>query len=250
MLLIPAIDIKDGKCVRLRQGRMDDETIYADNPLDMAKRWVEAGARRLHLVDLDGALVGEPVNAKIVHDIAEAFPDVPIQIGGGIRDEDTIQTYLNAGVSYVIIGTKAVTAPHFVSDVCLEFPGHIIVGLDAKDGKVATDGWSKLSRHDALDMAKHFEDDGVVSIIFTDIGRDGMMNSVNTEATVELCKHITIPVIASGGITNLDDIRSLLAVAEEGIEGAITGRAIYEGTLDFAEAQKLADEICTYTEQS
>ena len=142
------------------------------------------------------------------------------------------------------------TAPHFVSDVCLEFPGHIIVGLDAKDGKVATDGWSKLSRHDALDMAKHFEDDGVVSIIFTDIGRDGMMNSVNTEATVELCKHITIPVIASGGITNLDDIRSLLAVAEEGIEGAIIGRAIYEGTLDFAEAQKLADEICTYTEQS
>lgn len=250
MLLIPAIDIKDGKCVRLRQGRMDDETIYADNPLDMAKRWVDAGARRLHLVDLDGALAGEPVNAGVVHDIAEAFPDVPIQIGGGIRDEDTIQTYLNAGVDYVIIGTKAVTAPHFVSDVCLEFPGHIIVGLDAKDGKVATDGWSKLSRHDAIDMAKHFENDGVTSIIFTDIGRDGMMNSVNTEATVELCKQITIPVIASGGITNLDDIRALSEVAEEGIEGAITGRAIYEGTLDFAEGQKLADEICTYTEQA
>jgi len=250
MLLIPAIDIKDGKCVRLRQGRMDDETIYADNPLDMAKRWVDAGARRLHLVDLDGALAGEPVNAKIVHAIAEAFPDVPIQIGGGIRDEDTIQTYLNAGVSYVIIGTKAVTTPHFVSEVCLEFPGHIIVGLDTKDGKVATEGWSKLSRHDALDMAKHFEDDGVVSIIFTDIGRDGMMNSVNTEATVKLCRHINIPVIASGGITNLDDIRSLSEAAEEGIEGAITGRAIYEGTLDFAEAQKLADEICTYTEKA
>ncbi|RKZ48991.1 MAG: 1-(5-phosphoribosyl)-5-((5-phosphoribosylamino)methylideneamino)imidazole-4-carboxamide isomerase [Gammaproteobacteria bacterium] len=250
MLLIPAIDIKDGKCVRLRQGRMDDETIYADNPLDMAKRWVDAGARRLHLVDLDGALAGEPVNAEVVHDIAEAFPDVPIQIGGGIRDEDTIQTYLNAGVDYVIIGTKAVTAPHFVSDVCLEFPGHIIVGLDAKDGKVATDGWSKLSHHDAIDMAKHFENDGVVSIIFTDIGRDGMMNSVNTEATLELCKQITIPVIASGGITNLDDIRALSEVAEEGIEGAITGRAIYEGTLDFAEAQKLADEICTYTGQT
>jgi phosphoribosylformimino-5-aminoimidazole carboxamide ribotide isomerase len=250
MLLIPAIDIKDGKCVRLRQGRMDDETIYADNPLDMAKRWVDAGARRLHLVDLDGALAGKPVNAGIVHNIAEAFPDIPIQIGGGIRDEDTIQTYLNAGVSYVIIGTKAVTAPHFVSDVCLEFPGHIIVGLDTKDGKVATDGWSKLSHHDAIDMAKHFENDGVVSIIFTDIGRDGMMNAVNTEATVELCKNITIPVIASGGITNLDDIRSLAAVAEEGIEGAITGRAIYEGTLDFAEAQKLADEICTYTKQA
>ncbi|MCK5499025.1 MAG: 1-(5-phosphoribosyl)-5-[(5-phosphoribosylamino)methylideneamino]imidazole-4-carboxamide isomerase [Gammaproteobacteria bacterium] len=250
MLLIPAIDIKDGKCVRLRQGRMDDETVYAENPLDMAKRWVDAGARRLHLVDLDGALAGNPVNANVVHDIAEAFPDIPIQIGGGIRDADTIQAYLDAGVNYVIIGTKAVTAPHFVSDVCLEFPGHIIVGLDAKDGKVATDGWSKLSHHDVNDMAKHFEDDGVVSIIFTDIGRDGMMNSVNTEATVELCKHITIPVIASGGITNLDDIRSLSEVAEEGIEGAITGRAIYEGTLDFAEAQKLADEICTYIEKS
>ncbi|MEE9161138.1 MAG: 1-(5-phosphoribosyl)-5-[(5-phosphoribosylamino)methylideneamino]imidazole-4-carboxamide isomerase [Gammaproteobacteria bacterium] len=250
MLLIPAIDIKDGKCVRLRQGRMDDVTVYAENPLDMAKRWVDAGARRLHLVDLDGALAGNPVNASVVHDIAETFPDIPIQIGGGIRDADTIQAYLDAGVNYVIIGTKAVTAPHFVSDVCLEFPGHIIVGLDAKNGKVATDGWSKLSHHDVNDMAKHFEDDGVVSIIFTDIGRDGMMNSVNTEATVELCKHITIPVIASGGITNLDDIRSLSEVAEEGIEGAITGRAIYEGTLDFAEAQKLADEICTYTEQA
>ncbi|MFT5425227.1 MAG: phosphoribosylformimino-5-aminoimidazole carboxamide ribotide isomerase [Gammaproteobacteria bacterium] len=245
MLLIPAIDIKDGKCVRLKQGRMDDETIYADNPLDMAKRWVDAGARRLHLVDLDGALAGKPVNAKVVHDIAKAYPDIPIQIGGGIRDEETIQAYLDAGVSYVIIGTKAVTAPHFVSDVCLEFPGHIIVGLDAKNGKVATDGWSKLSHHDVNDMAKHFQDDGVVSIIFTDIGRDGMMNNVNTEATVELCKHISIPVIASGGITNLDDIRSLAAVADEGIEGAITGRAIYEGTLDFAEAQKLADKICT-----
>ncbi len=250
MLLIPASDIKDGKCVRLRQGRMEDETVYAENPLDMAKRWVDAGARRLHLVDLDGALAGNPVNASVVHDIAETFPDIPIQIGGGIRDADTIQAYLDAGVNYVIIGTKAVTAPHFVSDVCLEFPGHIIVGLDAKDGKVATDGWSKLSHHDVNDMAKHFEDDGVVSIIFTDIGRDGMMNSVNTEATVELCKHITIPVIASGGISNLDDIRSLSEVAEEGIEGAITGRAIYEGTLDFAEAQKLADEICTYTEQA
>ncbi len=246
MLLIPAIDIKNGKCVRLRQGRMDEETVYAENPLDMAKRWVEAGARRLHLVDLDGAIAGKPVNAHVVHEIAEAYPDIPIQIGGGIRDSDTIQAYLDAGVSYVIIGTKAVTAPHFVSDVCLEFPGHIIVGLDAKDGKLATDGWSKLSRHDANDMAKHFEDDGVAAIVFTDIGRDGMMNSVNTEATVELCKHITIPVFASGGITNLDDIRSLSEAASEGIEGAITGRAIYEGTLDFAEAQKLADEICTY----
>lgn len=244
MLVIPAIDIKDGKCVRLRQGRMDEETIYAENPVEVAGRWVEAGARRLHLVDLDGATNGRPENADIIHDITEAHPDVPIQVGGGIRDEDTIQTYLDVGVSYVIIGTKAVTTPHFVSDICLEFPGHIIVGLDAKEGKLATNGWSKLSHHDANDMAKRFEDDGVAAIIFTDIGRDGMLNNVNVDATVELSQNITIPVIASGGIKNLDDIRNLCKVAEEGIEGAITGRAIYEGTLDYSEAQKLADDLC------
>lgn len=244
MLIIPAIDIKDGKCVRLRQGQMDDETVYCMDPLEVAKRWVDAGARRLHIVDLNGATTGRPENADIVHEIAEMHPDVPIQVGGGIRNEDTIQTYLDAGVNYVIIGTKAVTTPHFVSDICLEFPGHIIVGLDAKDGKLATNGWSKLSHHDAVDMAKRFEDEGVAAIIFTDIGRDGMLTSVNVEATVELSSQITIPVIASGGITNLDDIRNLCKVAEEGIEGAITGRAIYEETLDFAEAQKLADEIC------
>ncbi len=244
MLVIPAIDIKDGKCVRLRQGKMDDETIYAEDPIEVAGRWIEAGARRLHLVDLNGATVGRPENADIIHDIVDAFPDIPIQVGGGIRDEDTIQTYLDAGVNYVIIGTKAVTTPHFVSDICLEFPGHIIVGLDAKDGKLATNGWSKLSHHDAVDMAKRFEDDGVAAIIFTDIGRDGMLNNVNVEATLELSQSITIPVIASGGIKNLDDIRELCKVAEEGIEGAITGRAIYEGTLNFEEAQKLADEIC------
>jgi phosphoribosylformimino-5-aminoimidazole carboxamide ribotide isomerase len=180
----------------------------------------------------------------VIHDIAEAYPDLPIQVGGGIRDEDTIQTYLEAGVEYVIIGTKAVNAPHFVADICIEFPGHIIIGLDAKDGKVAIDGWSKLSHHDVIDMAQHFERDGVEAIIFTDIGRDGMMTGVNIEATVELAKAITIPVIASGGISNMDDIRRLAEVSNEGISGAITGRAIYEGTLDFAEAQKLADELC------
>ncbi len=250
MLIIPAIDIKNGKCVRLRQGRMDDETIYAEDPVDVAKRWVDAGARRLHLVDLDGATLGRPENADIVHDIVESFPDIPVQVGGGIRTEDTIQTYLDAGVKYVIIGTKAVTAPHFVSDICLEFPGHIIVGLDAKEGKLATEGWSKLSHHDANDMAKRFEDDGVAAIIFTDISRDGMLTSVNIEATVELSRNITIPIIASGGITNLDDIRSLCNVAEEGIEGAITGRAIYEGTLNFSEAQELADDICPLNSKS
>ena len=243
MLLIPAIDLKDGKCVRLRQGRMDDETIFSDNPLDVAQRWVDAGARRLHLVDLNGAFAGEPVNAEVIHAIAERFPDLPIQIGGGIRDEATVERYLNAGVQYVIIGTKAVNAPHFVNDLCLEFPGHVIVGLDAKDGKVAIDGWSKLSKHDVIDMAKHFEDDGVAAIIYTDIGRDGMMNGVNVEATARLAAAVNIPVIASGGITNLDDIRALSKVADEGIIGAITGRAIYEGTLDFAEGQRLADEL-------
>ena len=243
MLLIPAIDLKQGKCVRLRQGKMDDETIFSDDPVAMAGRWVEAGARRLHIVDLDGAFAGEPVNAGVVHDIAEAYPDLPIQIGGGIRHEDTVQTYLEAGVQYCIIGTKAVSAPHFVNDLCAEFPGHIIVGLDAKDGKVAIDGWSKLSNHDVVDMAKHFEDDGVEAIIFTDISRDGMMEGVNLDSTVELAQAITIPVIASGGITNIDDVKKLVEVEEEGIMGAITGRAIYEGTLDFAQGQKLADEL-------
>ena len=244
MLLIPAIDIKDGKCVRLRQGRMDAETIYSDNPLEVAERWVKAGARRLHVVDLNGAVTGKPGNADIIHAIVEAHPQIPVQVGGGIRDEDTIQTYLDAGVSFVIIGTRAVTTPHFVADVCLEFPSHIIVGLDARDGKLATEGWSKLSHHDAVDMARRFEDEGVASIIFTDIGRDGMLSSINLEATLKLCQQVSIPVIASGGIRNLDDIRALCAVAGEGIEGAITGRAIYEGTLDFSEGQKLADKLC------
>ncbi len=243
MLLIPAIDIKDGKCVRLKQGRMEDDTIYSDDPVTMAARWVDAGARRLHVVDLNGAIVGKPVNSAIVHEIAQAFPQIPIQVGGGIRDEDTIQTYLNAGVRYVIVGTKAVTAPHFVSDICLEFPSHIIVGLDVRDGKVAIEGWSKLSRHEAVDLAQQFELDGVEAIIFTDIRRDGMMNGLNLDATVAFARNLTIPVYASGGVTNLDDIRALCAVEAEGIAGAVTGRAIYEGTLDFAAAQRLADNL-------
>jgi len=243
MLIIPAIDLKDGKCVRLRQGRMEDETVFSEDPVAVAGQWVEQGARRLHIVDLNGAFAGQPVNAGVVHEIAEAFPDLPIQIGGGIRDEDTIQAYLTAGVEYVIIGTKAVNQPHFVNDVCAEFPGHIIVGLDAKDGKVAIDGWSKLSKHDVIDMAQHFENDGVVSIVYTDIGRDGMMTGVNVESTVKLAQSVNIPIIASGGITNIEDVKALCAVQDEGISGAITGRAIYEGTLDFAEAQKLSDEL-------
>lgn len=243
MIVIPAIDLKDGQCVRLRQGRMEDETVFGSDPVEVAQRWVDAGARRLHMVDLNGAFAGEPVNAAAIHAVAEAFPDLPIQVGGGIRDEETVQTYLEAGVKYVIIGTKAVSAPHFVNDLCVEFPGHIIVGLDAKDGKVAIDGWSKLSHHSALDMAKRFEQDGVEAIVFTDIGRDGMMSGVNVESTVEMAQAVRIPIIASGGITSIDDIKALCAVADEGIVGAITGRAIYEGTLDLAEAQKLADEL-------
>ena len=241
MLLIPAIDLKEGKCVRLRQGRMDDDTVFSDDPVAVAGKWVAAGAKRIHLVDLDGAFAGKPVNANIIKAIVAAFPDVPVQIGGGIRDEETIQAYLDAGVEYVIIGTKAVNEPHFVSNMALEYPRHIIVGLDAKDGKVAIDGWSKLSKHDVIDLAKHFEADGVEAIIYTDISRDGMMQGVNVEATARLARAIKIPVIASGGITNIDDIKALGAVAHEGIMGAITGRAIYEGTLDFAEAEKLAE---------
>ena len=241
MLLIPAIDMKDGKCVRLRQGRMEEETVFADDPLDMAQRWVDAGARRLHLVDLNGAFAGQPVNTQAIRRIADAFPEVPIQVGGGIRDEDTVQLYLDAGVQYVIIGTKAVSAPHFINDLCLEFPGHIIVGLDARDGKVAIDGWSKLSNHDVIDMAQHFERDGVEAIVYTDISRDGMMQGVNVEATVKMASEISTPVIASGGISTLDDIKALWAVAEEGIMGAIIGRALYEGSIDLAEAQKFVD---------
>ena len=240
MLLIPAIDLKEGKCVRLRQGRMDDDTVFSDDPVAVAGRWVEAGAKRIHLVDLDGAFAGKPRNADVITAIATAYPDVPVQIGGGIRDEETIEAYLNAGVQYVIIGTKAVSAPHFVRDVAVQFAGHIIVGLDAKDGKVAIDGWSKLSHHDVIDLAQHFESDGVEAIIYTDISRDGMMQGVNVEARARLARAIRIPVIASGGITNLDDIYALGEVASDGIMGAITGRAIYEGTLDFAEAQKIA----------
>ncbi len=243
MLLIPAIDLKDGKCVRLRQGRMEDETVFGEDPVEVAQRWVEAGARRLHMVDLNGAFAGRPVNGQVIHDIAEAFPDLPIQVGGGIRDEDTVQAYLEAGVQYTIIGTRAVSAPHLINDLCLEFPGHIIVGLDAKEGMVAIDGWSKLSNHPVIDMAKRFEQDGVEAIIYTDIGRDGMMTGVNVESTVALADAVSIPIIASGGISSIEDIRALCEVSDHGIMGTIIGRALYEGTVDLKEAQMLADEL-------
>ncbi len=242
MLIIPAIDLKDGKCVRLRQGVMEDETIFSDDPVSMAAQWVEQGARRLHLVDLNGAFDGEPKNADVVHAIAAAFPDLPIQIGGGIRTRETVQTYLDAGVHYVIIGTKAITEPDFIRQLCSDFSGHVIVGIDAKNSKVAIKGWAELSDQNATDVARSFESDGVSAIVYTDISRDGMMQGVNVEATRQLAKSVTIPIIASGGITNMADIESLCSVADDGISGAITGRAIYEGTLDFAAAQRYADQ--------
>lgn len=241
MLIIPAIDLKDGACVRLRQGRMEDSTVFSDDPVATAAKWVEAGCRRLHLVDLNGAFAGKPVNGDAVAAIAKEFPDLPIQIGGGIRDFKTIEAYLKAGVSYLIIGTKAVKEPDFVTQACKEFPGHIIVGLDAKKGLVATDGWAEVSTIQASELAKRFEQDGVSSIVYTDIDRDGMMQGVNVEATLAMAKASSIPVIASGGITNMDDIRALQAVSKQGILGAITGRAIYEGTLDVREAQQYCD---------
>ncbi len=238
MLLIPAIDLKDGLCVRLRQGRMDDVTCFSDNPVEMAGRWVDQGARRLHLVDLNGAFAGEPVNGEAIRAIAATYPKLPLQVGGGIRDEDTIAAYLHAGVQYCIIGTQAVLDPGFVTRACRDFPGRIIVGLDAKDGQVAIQGWAKLTEHRVVDLAKRFEDDGIAAIVYTDIGRDGMLTGPNIDATLQLARHISVPVIASGGLTHLDDVRAL---AEAGIEAAITGRAIYEGSLDFAAGQQLAD---------
>ncbi|WKU19411.1 1-(5-phosphoribosyl)-5-[(5-phosphoribosylamino)methylideneamino]imidazole-4-carboxamide isomerase [Advenella alkanexedens] len=244
MLLIPAIDLKDGQCVRLRQGDLKDATIFSQDPQAMARKWLDQGARRLHLVDLNGAIAGKPKNEAAIQAILKEVGDeIPVQIGGGIRDLDTIERYLDLGIEYVIIGTAAVKNPGFLQDACSAFSGHVIVGLDAKDGKVATDGWSKLTKHDVIDLGRKFEDYGVESIIYTDIGRDGMLTGVNIEATVRLSQAVKIPVIASGGVTNLKDIEALCDVEDEGIEGVILGRSIYEGTLDFQEAQTLADEL-------
>ena len=244
MLLIPAIDLKDGHCVRLKQGEMDAATVFSEDPGATARHWINQGARRLHVVDLDGAFAGKPKNQTAIRAIlAEVGDEIPVQLGGGIRDLDTIERALDAGLTYVIIGTAAVKNPGFLHDACGAFPGHIIVGLDAKDGKVAVDGWSKLTGHDVVDLAKKFEDYGVEAIVYTDIGRDGMLSGVNVDATVKLAQALRIPVIASGGIATLTDVEALCAVEFEGITGAITGRAIYEGTLDFAAAQARADAL-------
>ncbi|MCG8416019.1 MAG: 1-(5-phosphoribosyl)-5-[(5-phosphoribosylamino)methylideneamino]imidazole-4-carboxamide isomerase, partial [Pseudomonadales bacterium] len=240
-----AIDLKDGQCVRLRQGRMEDSTVFSDDPLAQAQHWIDQGARRLHIVDLNGAFEGTPVNGDIVSEIAKTFPALPIQIGGGIRDLDSARFYADAGVSYLIIGTQAVKDPDFVKQACAAFPGKIIVGIDAIDGKVATEGWADVSALNADEVVARFSDMGVVAVVYTDISRDGMMQGANIDATVALAEKSTIPIIASGGIAKLADIVDLQAVSETktgaGIMGAITGRAIYEGKLDLAEAQAYCD---------
>jgi phosphoribosylformimino-5-aminoimidazole carboxamide ribotide isomerase len=243
MLLIPAINLKDGKCVRLTGGDPGKPVRASEDPVAAATRWIEAGAKRLHVVDLDGACAGEPTNADAIHAIAEAFGDVQLQVGGGIRNEETVQAYLDAGVDWVIIGTRAVTTPHFINDLCLEFPEHIMVGLDSRDGRLAIDGWSKLSTHDLLDTARHLERDGVAAFVFTDIERDGLMQGLNVAATVELAQAVTVPVFASGGVKDMEDVRALSAADEENLAGIIVGRALYEGKFDLAEAQRLADSL-------
>lgn len=244
MLLIPAIDLKDGQCVRLEQGNMDKATMFGEDPVAVARQWVDKGARRLHLVDLNGAFAGKPANeAAIRRILKEVGAEVDVQLGGGIRDLDTIERYLDVGLRYVIIGTAAVKNPGFLQDACTAFGGHIIVGLDAKDGTVAIDGWSRLTKHEVIHLGKKFQDYGVESIIYTDIGRDGMLTGINIEATVKLAQALTIPVIASGGLSNLQDIEQLCAVEDEGVEGVICGRAIYSGALDFEKAQELADGL-------
>ena len=240
MLLIPAIDLKDGACVRLRQGDMAESTVYSEDPSATARRWLDAGARRLHIVDLNGALKGRPVNDAAIRAITAEAGDVPVQLGGGIRDLATIEAHLDAGVQFIILGTAAVSDPDFARQAAREFPGHIMVGLDARDGKVAVEGWSQVTDHDVTELATRFEDFGVEAIVYTDIGRDGMLTGPNVAATGALARSLRIPVIASGGIHTLDDIRALKGVEAEGVSGAITGRAIYEGTLDFAEANQLA----------
>ena len=244
MLLIPAIDLKDGHCVRLIQGDMDQSTTFGEDPAAMAAKWLDAGARRLHLVDLNGAFAGQPKNLSAIKSILkEVDGEIPVQLGGGIRDLDTIERYIDLGIEYLIIGTAAVKNPGFLQDACSAFPGHIIVGLDAKDGKVAIDGWSKLTGQDVIETAKRFEDWGVESIIYTDIGRDGMLTGINVDATVKLAQSLKIPVIASGGLAGMADIEALCKVQDEGVEGVICGRAIYTGDLDFAAGQDRADEL-------
>ena len=244
MLIIPAIDLKDGRCVRLKQGDMSTAKVFSDDPVAMAKHWAAQGAKRLHIVDLNGAIAGRPKNEKVIREMIAAVGDkTAIQLGGGIRDLDAIESYIDAGVTYVVVGTAAVKNPGFLSDACYAFPGHVIAGLDAKDGKVAVEGWSKLTGHDVVDLAKKYEEYGVEAIIYTDIGRDGMMGGVNIEATLKLAQALKTPIIASGGLNSIEDIQAICTkLVPEGIIAAIAGRALYEGKLDLKAAQAAADK--------
>jgi phosphoribosylformimino-5-aminoimidazole carboxamide ribotide isomerase len=244
VLIIPAIDLKDGRCVRLKQGDMSTATVFSDDPVAMAKHWVAQGAKRLHIVDLNGAIAGRPKNEKVIRTmIAAVGEQVPIQLGGGIRDLDAIESYLDAGVTYVVIGTAAVKNPGFLSDACYAFPGHVIAGLDAKDGKVAVEGWSKLTGHDVVDLAKKYEDFGIEALVYTDIGRDGMMSGINIEATLRLAQATKTPIIASGGLTGIADVEAICAkLVPEGVIGTIAGRALYEGKIELQKAQAAADK--------
>ena len=244
MLIIPAIDLKDGRCVRLKQGDMNTATVFSDDPVAMAKHWAAQGAKRLHIVDLNGAIAGRPKNERVIREmIAAVGEQTAIQLGGGIRDLDAIESYLDAGVTYVIIGTAAVKNPGFLSDACYAFPGHVIAGLDAKEGKVAVEGWSKLTGHDVIDLAKKYEDYGIEALIYTDIGRDGMMGGINIEATLKLAQQLKTPIIASGGLNSLKDVQAVCEqLAPEGVIGAIAGRALYEGKIDLQQAQAAANK--------
>jgi len=245
-LLIPAIDLKNGQCVRLRQGEYDKVTVFSDNPVEVSNKWIKKGASRLHIVDLDGAVAGYPKNKQIIKKIMKSVgDDIPVQVGGGIRDLDTIESTLDMGVTYVVIGTAAVKNPGLLKDACAAFLGHVIVSIDAKDGKVATDGWSKLSGHEVIDLAKKYEDDGVEAILYTDIGRDGMLSGVNLDATLKLAQSISIPVIASGGVADMSDIKNLCKIEPEGVMGTILGRSIYEGKIDFETAQKYVEDTAS-----
>lgn len=241
MLLIPAIDLQKGRCVRLRQGDLENNvTVYNEDAVDQACQWADLGAQRIHIVDLDGAKTGKPVNAPLIREMIEEIgEDADIEVGGGIRSLDQIEAYLDAGVRYVVIGTAAVKTPGFLKEACSIFSDNIIVALDAKNGIVATDGWVKSTGHDAVDLAKRFQDYGVSAFLYTDISRDGMLSGVNVEATAALARAVQVPVIASGGMHTLEDVKALLEVEGDGVMGAVLGRSLYEGTIDFAQAQKL-----------
>ena len=243
MKIIPAIDIQNGNCVRLRQGDFSQETIFNNSPLDIAEKWVTDGAQRLHIVDLDGARLGEPINIDLISKICKTFPSIPVQIGGGIRDIETARKYFHAGASFIIIGTKAVEDPNFVKDLCSEFHKKIIIGIDAKNGEVATEGWVSNSKVNAISLSKKFEDFGVSEIVYTDIEKDGMMGGLNIKATVDLAKEINIPVIASGGVSSNDDLKKIINYEKFGISGVIVGRALYENKINIKEAKEILRNV-------